>query len=431
MVTREAQDSIQCFIDGVAASIAVLEKEDQQHMVIACNQHFYEMFGGGSALTRKTPFLLKDLIPRYNRSEFTDKVDECFAKGEPLEFEQAYDLREGTCWWRILLKPIVDNSEKVFRLLVTGQDITVKVQLEHQLKLTSSRFASVIEAAYDCIITINQRANIVLFNKAAQELFGYHEEEVMGQPLTILIPERFQKIHDEHLDRFARSPIRSRQMEERGRVYGLHKDGTEFPVEIAISKINVGGMVEFTAIVRDISEKIRLLDQLALQASTDHLTGLLNRRELEDRAQLMIRHAQKTNEPLSLLMLDIDKFENVNDTYGHDIGDEVLRLLSRVGVQTIRHLDLFARMGGEEFVVLMPETDKDQAIAMADRLRIIFERQAFQHEWTTEPIPFAVSIGVTTLLEEDHHLESMVKRADSALYEAKENGRNHFEFLGK
>ncbi|MEW7978073.1 MAG: PAS domain S-box protein [Candidatus Sedimenticola endophacoides] len=230
--------------------------------------------------------------------------------------------------WRLSLKPILDEGESVSRLLMTGQDITKKVGLEHQLKITSSRFASVVEAAYDCIITINQRERIVLFNKAAQELFGYHEEEVLGQCIEMLIPERYRPDHSDHVERFAHSPITSRQMEERTRVYGLHKDGTEFPVEIAISKINVGGMVEFTAIVRDIADRVRLMDQLAARASRDHLTGLLNRREFEERGAALFGTAKATGTPLSLLMIDADKFKRINDTHGHSRGDEVLRALT-------------------------------------------------------------------------------------------------------
>ena len=429
MTQSDDQQTIQLFVDGVAASLGLIERDPQRQLVVvACNRHFSEMFGGGSKLTETTPFLLKDLVPRYNRLEFLDNINRSIDNGRPLEFEQVYDLKTGTRWWRISVNPIVEKSGKVIRLLVTGQDITIKVELEHQLKLASSRFASVVEAAYDCIITINQRERIVLFNKAAQELFGYHEDEILGESLEMLIPSRFRDHHSDHIDRFALSPIRSRQMEERGRVLGLHKDGTEFPVEIAISKIHVGGLVEFTAIVRDISEKVRLLDQLAQQATTDHLTGLLNRRELEDRAQELIEGSRRQGEPLSLLLLDVDKFKTINDTFGHEAGDEVLQLLARVAAQTIRHLDVVARLGGEEFVVMMPETDKAQALAMAERLRRIYERQSFEHSWKQDPIPFTVSIGVTTLTTEDDDLAKPLKRADEALYRAKNNGRNRIEY---
>ncbi len=420
---------LQSFIDGVCASLATLERgKCGQHNVIAYNDYFSDMFGGGSPLTYSPPFLLSDLIPRYNRVEFLKKVEQCFEEQTPLEFEQAYDTRDGTTWWRISLKPIINEQEGINRLLITGHDITTKIELAHKLELTRSRFVSVIEAAYDCIITINQKERIVLFNSAAQDLFGYSEEEIIGQSIEMLVPAQFRKNHSDHVDRFASSPIKSRQMEERNRVYGLHKNGSEFPVEIAISKINVGGMVEFTAIVRDISDKVRLLDHLSCIAAKDHLTGLANRREFEEQGKLMFTSAKRANKTLSLLMLDVDKFKNINDTYGHEKGDEVLQLLSHVGASTVQHLDLFARIGGEEFVVLMPETDQDQAMAMAERVRNIFDTQSFNHNWKEKPIPFTVSIGVSIMREDDSSILSLLKRADDALYRAKGSGRNKVEF---
>jgi len=423
------QLQVQAFVDGVGASIAMLERDENKlDNVIACNNFFSQMFGGVSRLTETTPFMLKDLIPRYNRMEFMDQVNQCFTEQIPLEFQQAFDSKNGTRWWRISLKPILDEQEKSYRLLITGQDISSKIELEHKLKITSSRFASVIEAAYDCIITINQREKIVLFNKAAQELFGYNEGEMLGQSIEVLIPEQYRDGHAAYVDKFAHSPIKSRQMEERNRVFGQHKDGSQFPVEIAISKINVGGMVEFTAIVRDISDKVRLMDHLAKQASTDPLTGLLNRREFEEQGKIMFALARKNKEPLSILMLDIDKFKDINDNYGHDVGDEVLQLLSRVGSMTVRHLDVFIRLGGEEFVILMPDTYKEQGLAMAERVRKIFETQSFEHNWNGEPIPFTVSIGVAIMSEDDSSVDQMLKRADEALYDAKDGGRNRVAF---
>jgi len=416
------------FVDAVAASVAFVEKsEDGLYLVTVCNKFFNEMFGGNSQLTQAFPFLLRDLIPRYNRIEFLSQVDQCFVERSPKEFEQAIDNKGATCWWRFSLKPMLDG-DKVQRLLVTGHDITPKIELEHQLKIASSRFESVVEAAYDGIVTINQRDQIVLFNKAAEDLFGYDSEEVIGKSIETLIPKEARTNHSQYVDQFSRSPITSRQMDERGRVEGLHQDGTVFPIEIAISKINVGGMIEFTAIIRDMSEKYRLLDLLNQQASTDHLTGLLNRREFEFIGNVAFQRSKKTNDDLSVLMLDIDKFKNINDTYGHDIGDEVLQVLSKVGVETIRHLDKFARLGGEEFAVLLPETSKEQAMQMAERLRMIFDKQSFHHDWSGPQVAFKTSIGVAVRRPTDQGLQEIVKRADMALYAAKRNGRNRVEF---
>lgn len=141
------------------------------------------------------------------------------------------------------------------------------------------RFRSVVDAAYDAIIAIDQQHCITLFNRAAEDLFGYPASEMLGQPITQLLPERYRANHSQYVDQFASSPVRSRQMDERNRGYGQHRDDTLLPVEIAISKLSVGCLIEFTAVIRDITDRVRLMDLLQKQAVTDELTRLPNRRE--------------------------------------------------------------------------------------------------------------------------------------------------------
>jgi diguanylate cyclase (GGDEF)-like protein len=127
-------------------------------------------------------------------------------------------------------------------------------------------------------------------------------------------------------------------------------------------------------------------------------------------------------------MLDIDFFKKVNDTHGHDAGDEALRVLAKVGTAACRKMDVFARWGGEEFVAALPGTEVEQARVIADKLRAKIETQDFVHVWRNgQAIPFTVSIGVTTRTADDHDAEAMLKRADEALYKAKETGRNRVE----
>lgn len=369
------------------------------------------------------PFALDALVPSYARREIRAKLQECFLKGVPQELEQAYDLKDGTHWWRLSLKPLRHSDANASRLeiLVTGLDITPKMLLTHQLAVSTSRFRSVVDAAYDAIITVDQQHRITLFNRAAESLFGYEQAEMIDQPLEILIPEAHRDRHQEYVRQFARSPVKSRQMDERNLIYGQHRDGSKIPVEIAISKISVNGLVEFTAVIRDITDRVHLMDILQRQAATDELTGLPNRREFTEVVERMM-HSQRA---LSLLILDVDHFKAVNDTHGHDVGDEVLRALAKVGGATVRHLDIFARLGGEEFVAALPGTTLEQAEAMAERLRLIFEQQDFEHPWRSgAPISFTVSIGVATRGSDDADVASILKRADEALYRAKQAGRN-------
>ena len=419
---------LQAVVDSVEASVAVLARHGRDELqVTTCNQHFFHMVGGRRQLTRSFPFPVEALVPRYARREFRRAALDCLADGKPRELEQAYDLKRGTQWWRLSFKVVSGEEESAQRLLVTGMEITSRIGLERELATSTSRFRSVVDAAYDGIVTIDQERRITLFNRAAEEMFGYEQEEVLGEPLQILLPPAVREHHAGYVRQFARSPVRSRAMDDRGSVRGLHRDGTTFPIEIAISKITVQGVVEFTAVIRDIKDRVLLLEYLQKEANTDALTGLPNRREFLSAAAAHVAEDADGPAELSVMILDVDHFKAVNDTHGHAVGDEVLQLLARVGAATVRHLDLFARYGGEEFVVLMPETDAAQALATAERVRAIFDRQAFEHDWSGARIPFTVSIGVTTRSPAGEGIEAMLERADAALYRAKERGRNRVE----
>ncbi len=418
---------IQEFVNGITASVAVVGHNDRGEMVVsACNEVFFDMVGGRRSGARLFPLPLDTIVPSYARRELRDCLHQCFTSGTAQEVEQAYDLKDGTHWWRLSLKPLrhTDGGSAVLEILVTGLDITPKMELTHQLEISTSRFRSVVDAAYDAIITIDQQNNITLFNRAAEGLFGYTQAEMLGQPIEQLIPERFRPNHHKFVHQFAMSPVKSRQMDERNRVYGQHRDGSLLPVEIAISKINVDGLIEFTAVIRDIADRVHLMDLLQKQAVTDELTGLPNRREFIDVAENMLR----TYDKVSLFILDIDKFKSVNDSFGHDAGDDVLQALAKVGMASARQKDIFARLGGEEFVAALPDTDLDEAWALADKLRATFELQDFTHAWQTgRAIPFTVSIGVAGRTPDETEVSPVLKRADEALYRAKAGGRNRVE----
>jgi diguanylate cyclase (GGDEF)-like protein/PAS domain S-box-containing protein len=414
-------------VDEIAASVAMIGRDERgQFIVSACNDHFMQMTGGRRGAIKSFPASFDTLIPNYARTEFRQKLNECLDAGIAQELEQAYDLRDGTHWWRLSLKPLrhTEGGTSVLEIMVTGLEITTKMQLTHELEVSTSRFRSVVDAAYDAIITIDQQHCITLFNRAAENLFGYSAEEMLGQPITTLLPERYRGNHSQYVHQFARSPVRSRQMDERNRVYGLHRDGTLLPVEIAISKINVGGLIEFTAIIRDIADRVQLMDLLQKQAVTDELTGLPNRREFAD----TIENFLGTDNRLSVFILDIDYFKKINDSYGHDIGDEVLRVMAKVVMNADRRIGVFARWGGEEFVAALPGLDIAQAMAVAEDLRVTIEQQNFKHAWRLgKPVPFTVSIGLTERLPGEQDVGAIVKRADMALYRAKEGGRNRVE----
>ena len=158
-------------------------------------------------------------------------------------------------------------------------------------------------------------------------------------------------------------------------------------------------------------------------AITDGLTGLYNRHYLNTHLSNMVREALNKNKPLSLLMMDMDNFKSVNDTYGHDVGDLALKQLSKIIVSSTRGADLVARFGGEEFVVLMPETDMRPALEAAERIRRMVQITPLA-EVNGQPIERTVSIGAATINPLGDSAESLLKRADEAAFEAKRSGKN-------
>jgi diguanylate cyclase (GGDEF)-like protein/PAS domain S-box-containing protein len=423
-----SDNRVQEFVDSIAASVALVGRDDTgSFFVPACNQNFFAMTGGRPLGAYGFPLAFDLLIPSYARHEFREKLRDCFESGVADEFEQAYDLKaDGTHWWRLSLKPfrLADTGNAVQEILITGLEITAKMELVNQLQISTSRFRSVVDAAYDAIITIDQEHNITLFNRAAENLFGYEVSEMIGQPLLRLIPEPHRSHHDSYVHQFARSPVMSRQMNERARIYGLHRDGSRLPVEIAISKINVNGLLEFTAIIRDIEDRMRLMDLFQREAETDELTGLANRREFLE----VMENSLRSDDDLSVLMLDIDFFKKVNDTYGHDAGDEVLKYLAKAGTAVVGASGLFARWGGEEFMVALPKMGLDGARSIAERFRATIADQTFKYDWPDgKAIAFTISIGVVTRGPDEHDMLAFLKRVDQALYKAKESGRNRVE----
>jgi two-component system, cell cycle response regulator len=159
-------------------------------------------------------------------------------------------------------------------------------------------------------------------------------------------------------------------------------------------------------------------------AVTDQLTGLHNRRYLDTHVNMLFDQSALRARPLSLLMLDIDKFKLVNDSYGHDAGDEVLKEFAARVKTCTRAIDVIARMGGEEIVVALPDTALDAASAVAERIRAYVEGRGFSIHNGAREITVTVSIGVASRTPADADPHALIKRADEALYEAKGKGRN-------
>jgi two-component system, cell cycle response regulator len=159
-------------------------------------------------------------------------------------------------------------------------------------------------------------------------------------------------------------------------------------------------------------------------AATDALTGLYNRRFMERQLSAFTANAASRGKSLSVLVIDVDYFKSINDTHGHDVGDRVLQELASRIKEGLRHLDLACRTGGEEFVAILPDSDKAMAMRVGERLRKMISMRPFNAGAKAGPLPITVSIGVAAFDGGEDRMEALLKRADEALYKAKREGRN-------
>jgi diguanylate cyclase (GGDEF)-like protein len=169
----------------------------------------------------------------------------------------------------------------------------------------------------------------------------------------------------------------------------------------------------------------KMVRALREMATTDGLTGLLNHRVFQEELEKKLKSAERFGHPLSVIITDLDKFKSVNDTYGHPVGDVVLRSFSRVLGGAMRETDLVARYGGEEFAVICEQTDAEGALNLADRIREEMARQTFQTD--TGEFHVTCSLGISTFPVHTKDKEKLVEHADQALYVAKQRGRNRAE----
>lgn len=191
------------------------------------------------------------------------------------------------------------------------------------------------------------------------------------------------------------------------------------------SRVNRGHSLIYS-VVTDITDRKKNEKKLTKLANVDDLTKVFNRRYFIGKLKEEIERAKRYGHALSVMLIDADHFKRVNDRYGHDVGDQALKVLSSIGRKTFRGVDVFCRLGGEEFAVLLPETDLEKVGIAADRFRMAVERTAINTEQGT--LHITISIGITTATKKRSlTVTNLMKRADTTLYIAKNNGRNRVE----
>ncbi len=286
-------------------------------------------------------------------------------------------------------------------------------------------FESIVANANDIVIVTKADRisepgpEIIFVNEAFSTLTGYSRDEAIGRSPRFLQGE---ETDPNSMRLIGEALAEKRPVRTIIKNYSKYGESYWLDINIVPLKDSGGWTTHFAAIERDVTQEVERERLLSERASTDFLTGAYNRRTFLDRAVHEISRSKRYGEQLSLAILDLDHFKTINDTYGHSAGDAVLQRVTEMSNSILRASDVFARIGGEEFAVLMPSTPPDAACATMERLRR--DLAASSTHWDGLSIQASVSIGLATYLPQDDTIEPIMQRADAALYIAKKNGRN-------
>lgn len=335
------------------------------------------------------------------------------------------------------VRKIGDTTDMSVRVNVAGNDELSDVadsinemmcalqRAREEQRESEERYKAVVEQTNEAILLAEaSTGRFIEANAAAQVLLGYDRRELLD--LTISAIAQSSELDSGKL---VASGTTGRLRLSTEKKY-KRKNGHVVHVEVSEIGIMYGGKQVLCIVARDITERKRSEELLHELAMRDGLTGLYNRREMHRILREQVERHKRHNIQSSLILMDIDYFKSINDTYGHQVGDEVIRWISAVAQDLVRTGDKVARYGGEEIAIVLPETDSNTAFKVAERIRQAIAHKPFQHiryadEGSSELlIPITVSLGIATLPQDCNSEEGMIKAADTALYAAKHNGRN-------
>ncbi len=366
---------------------------------------------------------VKGRNPRFLKSSLTppetyEELWHTIAAGRIWRGELVNCKKNGEIFWEhSVIAPIFDNEGETTHYVAVKEDITERVHAEQALRESEKQYRDLFDLESDALFIIrNSDGRILEANTAASQLYGFTREELLAKHNTELSaePEATQKATNSPApsDVIVKIPLR----------WHRKKDGARFPVGITARFVSWKGESVHIAAIRDITEQYQIEQELVHLAVTDALTGLPNRRHFLSQAEQMFARANQPPYSLALMMLDIDHFKNINDQFGHAAGDAALQQTAHILGKHLRSNDLLARMGGEEFAILLPRAGRAEAAHIGGRLCETLSSTVIRV--LEYDIRLTISIGVVALDESVHTLDELLRRADQALYKAKEAGRN-------
>lgn len=324
----------------------------------------------------------------------------------------------GKRYVEITLTPYLENDGRVTGFVSRSKDMTEKAKQEAKLKLSAKVFESTTEG----IAITDPDGRIVTVNHAFCEITGYAEKDIVGQTPSVLQSGR----HDKNFYQQMWKEL-SETGQWRGEVWNRRKTGEIYPELLTISSIknDDGEILNFVGVFSDITSLKRAAEKLEYQAHHHPLTGLPNRLLLHARLEHSIQYAKREKIQGAVLFIDLDNFKRINDSLGHNAGDEVLKEVASRLQEHSREVDTVAHIGGDEFVIVMQRIRSiddvtTRAKGILTSLQSPFYVESFE-------LYVSGSIGIVEFSEDSDHIETLLKNADTAMYKAKENGKNNYQ----
>ncbi|MFP7299750.1 EAL domain-containing protein [Neobacillus niacini] len=324
-----------------------------------------------------------------------------------------------------LNKQLIHQADRLREKTKEIEDANLELSKAAAELSVSEALATVIsETSIDTMVVIDEHGMVLKVNPAVEKMFNYIEDELVNQPLTVLFSNEKAKLSIENILKTIKNVNHLLGYENLYEVTASRKDGTTFPVEIQIGKryVQNRSLIAFT--IRDITKKKQDQEKITHMAFHDSLTNLPNRRRFNEQLAIKLNEARQSYQPLVIMYIDMDRFKYINDSLGHMMGDRLLQEIANRLSERVRKTDLVARVGGDEFTILLPGTDRENALEIAEG---IFK--AFKSPFNIDNYELFLTacIGISTFPYDGEDSQVLLRNADAALYRAKEQGKNQYK----
>lgn len=386
------------------------------------DERYAQMFGYDSAEDIMALPSLLELIAEDDRDEAISAY-EAVMSGQARPKVRVYENynRDGEQFSVLTIDHLTEWQGKP-ALQITLVDFSPQIAAEKKLQQSEQRYRLLTESSLQGIM-VHRFFEPLYCNQAMANILGYDSPEAVLKldSLLSIIPEENQQQAIQLHERLIQGEVDSNSVVTEN----VRRDGTSAWLHISEAVVKWNGIPAVQSVMMDVTQQHHDQRRLEFQANHDPLTGLMNRRSMSETLTEEFAISKRSLQPLCCILLDIDNFKQINDRFGHSAGDEALRLFAIESLKVLRNGDYLCRWGGEEFLLLLPNTVQEQALLIANRVRehlAELEVTKDEHKFST-----TVSLGLAMLTSYDSSPEALVARADSALYIAKERGKNRVE----